>query len=132
MVGSDFDDVIVGLEGKDRIDAGKGKDLVCGGKAKDKLKGGPGKDRLFGEAGKDKLIGGRREGQVRRRQGRRLRQELREGEDLSDPRRCRGELGVGSGWFRSAGPREARAATAARWRSLLLRATRDTKTPSGR
>lgn len=56
---TDFGDVIVGLDGKDKINAGKGKDLVCGGNGKDILNGGKGNDRLYGEAGKDKLVGGK-------------------------------------------------------------------------
>ena len=55
---SDFDDLIYGGKGKDKLYGGKGFDYIDGGKGKDKLHGGDDGDHLLGGKGKDKLYGG--------------------------------------------------------------------------
>lgn len=56
--GSKADEIILGLAGKDRMDAGAGADTLDGGEGDDILKGGAGDDMLLGGAGKDQLYGG--------------------------------------------------------------------------
>lgn len=55
--GTDGDDVIFGLGGKDTIRGFKGNDILCGGRGDDTLRGGKGTDILFGNEGNDKLYG---------------------------------------------------------------------------
>ena len=52
-------DVILGTDGNDRIDAGKGNDTVCGLGGRDVIKGGSGRDWIDGGEGRDVLKGGR-------------------------------------------------------------------------
>ena len=56
--GTDGDDVIVGSDGDDRIDAGSGDDVVCGGPGHNHIHGGPGNDVLLGFSDHDHLDGG--------------------------------------------------------------------------
>ena len=58
MVGTDGDDVILGLRGRDTIDGKGGNDLICGGGGKDTIYGGPGDDRLYGGPRDDTISGG--------------------------------------------------------------------------
>jgi Ca2+-binding RTX toxin-like protein len=48
VMGTPGDDVIVGTDETDRIDAGAGNDTVCGLDSDDHIVGGPDNDRLFG------------------------------------------------------------------------------------
>ena len=52
------DDVILGSNRNDRIDAGGGDDIICGGDGQDIIFGGEGNDRIFGELGDDIIEGG--------------------------------------------------------------------------
>ncbi|MCB1003744.1 MAG: hypothetical protein KDB35_06110 [Acidimicrobiales bacterium] len=52
------DDVILGTDGPDTINALDGNDLVCAGNRGDVVNGGPGNDTLLGFRGKDTLNGG--------------------------------------------------------------------------
>ena len=51
-------DVIVALDGHDRVFAGGGADLVCAGAGNDRVYGGPRRDTILGERGNDRLWGG--------------------------------------------------------------------------
>jgi len=57
IFGSDFDDVITGHGGKNRISGLDGSDIINGGDRRDLLTGGRGDDRLFGGTGNDALAG---------------------------------------------------------------------------
>ncbi|MGV3553115.1 calcium-binding protein [Rhizobium sp.] len=52
-------DLILGLEGDDRLDGGDGNDILYGGTGADILKGGKGNDTLWGGGGIDRLVGGK-------------------------------------------------------------------------
>ena len=56
--GTNGDDVIVGSDGDDNIDAGPGDDWVCGGPGNDSLDGGDGNDVVIGGTGDDGPSGG--------------------------------------------------------------------------
>jgi Ca2+-binding RTX toxin-like protein len=56
--GTDGDDVILGSDGDDTIDAGDGLDYVCGGPGDDDIFGGDGGDVLRGDTGDDDVSGG--------------------------------------------------------------------------
>jgi Ca2+-binding RTX toxin-like protein len=56
--GTNGDDVIVGSDGDDNIDAGPGDDFVCGGPGDDSLDGGDGGDVVIGGPGDDGPSGG--------------------------------------------------------------------------
>ena len=58
LIGSDFDDVLIGDAVANRLDGGLGDDRLNGGDGNDLLLGGDGEDRLFGETGIDLLFGG--------------------------------------------------------------------------
>jgi serralysin len=58
IIGSNFNDVLVGHTGNDRIDGGSGADLIEGHGGNDLLIGGEGNDTLDGGAGADTLVGG--------------------------------------------------------------------------
>jgi Ca2+-binding RTX toxin-like protein len=58
--GTKSDDVIVGLDGNDKIRGGGGKDRICGAGGNDVIKGGGGADNLKGGSGDDEVSGGRR------------------------------------------------------------------------
>lgn len=57
LQGTDGDDIILGTNGADVIDAGAGDDVVCGLDGKDDINGGSGHDRLFGGSGTDTIRG---------------------------------------------------------------------------
>lgn len=56
--GSSFDEIFLGLGGKDFIQSGDGNDILVGDAGNDTLNGGSGKDTLVGGRGDDRLIGG--------------------------------------------------------------------------
>src|SRR5947209_7203842 len=56
--GTNGDDVIVGSDGDDNIDAGPGDDWICGGPGDDSLDGGDGDDVIIGGTGDDGPSGG--------------------------------------------------------------------------
>ena len=56
--GTNGDDVIVGSDGDDNIDAGPGDDWICGGPGDDSLDGGDGDDVVIGGTGDDGPSGG--------------------------------------------------------------------------
>ena len=58
VVGTAFDDVIVGTGSADHLEGRAGDDLICGGGGDDHLDGGAGADRLIGAEGDDFLTGG--------------------------------------------------------------------------
>jgi Ca2+-binding RTX toxin-like protein len=67
LIGSDFDDTLVGdadvnwlqgMDGKDQLEGGAGKDTLEGGAGNDKLFGGDDDDHLYGGYGADMLNGG--------------------------------------------------------------------------
>ncbi len=51
IVGTSSDDVIIGSDGRDTINAGSGDDIVCGRGGSDTINGGSGSDILIGDAG---------------------------------------------------------------------------------
>jgi VCBS repeat-containing protein len=55
LTGSDGRDFIIGKKGNDHIDGGPGNDLLFGGKGNDQLDGGAGSDKVFGGKGDDLL-----------------------------------------------------------------------------
>lgn len=57
--GLSYDDVLVGSDSDDQIDAHIGNDTLKGGGGDDKLSAGIGDDNIFGEVGNDWLIGGK-------------------------------------------------------------------------
>ena len=57
-VGTNQNDSVTGLRGKDKMNAGKGNDHINGGRDNDVVKGGPGDDILCGGRGTDKILGG--------------------------------------------------------------------------
>ena len=52
------DDIVIGNDRNNRIDAGEGDDVVDGGAGNDQILGGAGNDNLTGGAGRDTLTGG--------------------------------------------------------------------------
>jgi Ca2+-binding RTX toxin-like protein len=56
--GTDGDDIIIGSDGDDHIDAGDGDDIVCGGAGHNDIHGGEGDDVLLGSSDHDHLDGG--------------------------------------------------------------------------
>ena len=56
---TDGDDVILGTEGDDTINAGRGRDVICGLGGDDVIKAGKGPDIVFGGAGDDVIDGGK-------------------------------------------------------------------------
>jgi Ca2+-binding RTX toxin-like protein len=52
-----YDDIILGSEQDDTIDAGLGDDIVCAGGGDDVIDGGAGNDKLYGQAGNDVING---------------------------------------------------------------------------
>jgi Ca2+-binding RTX toxin-like protein len=58
LIGSAFDDVLVGNNGANRIEGGIGKDNIDGGKGNDTIFGGTGEDKIFGGDGNDVIEGG--------------------------------------------------------------------------
>jgi len=52
------DDVILGTDGPDVINAGAGADIICAGSGNDIINGGNGKDTIFGGAGDDTINAG--------------------------------------------------------------------------
>jgi Ca2+-binding RTX toxin-like protein len=55
--GTSNDDVIIGTNFRDDIDAKGGDDVVCSLGGNDDVKGGNGEDSIFGDAGRDDLEG---------------------------------------------------------------------------
>lgn len=58
VVGSRYDDRLIGDAGPNRITGGAGDDRIEGGAGDDTLLGGAGDDRVYGQAGADRLVGG--------------------------------------------------------------------------
>lgn len=58
LTGSEFDDILRGDGGGNRLDGAGGKDVLNGRKGRDVLLGGDGADKLFGDKGADRFIGG--------------------------------------------------------------------------
>ena len=58
LLGTQFDDVLLGRKLAERIEGGRGDDVLRGRGGNDLLLGGPGADRIFGGGGSDKLRGG--------------------------------------------------------------------------
>ncbi|WP_439577096.1 M10 family metallopeptidase C-terminal domain-containing protein [Elioraea sp.] len=58
LIGSAFDDVLIGNDGPNTLWGGAGNDLLDGGAGRDVLYGGDGNDTLLGGAGNDVLVGG--------------------------------------------------------------------------
>ena len=58
VVGSRYDDLISGDEGRNRLEGGNGADVISGAGNDDTILGGAKSDRLNGEAGNDLLDGG--------------------------------------------------------------------------
>lgn len=58
LIGSSFDDTLVGNDNRNELRGGSGKDLLSGLGGNDVLKGEAGSDTLFGGLGRDTLIGG--------------------------------------------------------------------------
>ena len=58
ILGSPFDDVIVGDEGRNSLMGGDGNDTIDGGGGHDTLEGNAGNDVLIGSGGHDSLLGG--------------------------------------------------------------------------
>ncbi len=60
LTGTDADEVLLGLDGRNQIDGGGGNDIIHGGhdNSGDILIGGDGDDVIFGGSGKDDLQGG--------------------------------------------------------------------------
>ncbi|MEM7742698.1 MAG: LamG-like jellyroll fold domain-containing protein [Pseudomonadota bacterium] len=58
LLGTVEEDVILGLDGSDDIDADAGNDIVFGGADHDTVDGGAGDDSLFGSKGADSIDGG--------------------------------------------------------------------------
>jgi Ca2+-binding RTX toxin-like protein len=58
VVGSAFDDLITGGDGRNRLSGGLGDDRLNGGAGNDELAGGSGDDKLNGDDGDDRLSGG--------------------------------------------------------------------------
>ena len=58
LIGTDFNDTIVGDNQNNRIEGGLGNDYIDGGGGNDSLYGGDGNDTLLGGAGNDLLEGG--------------------------------------------------------------------------
>jgi Ca2+-binding RTX toxin-like protein len=56
--GTDAEEIVFGLGGKDEINTRGGNDVLSGGSGNDQLLGGNGIDKLIGGAGKDVLVGG--------------------------------------------------------------------------
>ena len=58
ILGGDFEDMLIGDAGANRIDGGLGRDELVGAAGNDSVFGGEGNDLLTGDAGNDALIGG--------------------------------------------------------------------------
>ena len=58
LSGSSNDDVMLGTDGTDNIQAGAGDDTIIGGAGDDTITGGAGDDTITGGAGDDTIIGG--------------------------------------------------------------------------
>jgi len=58
VVGSAYNDILIGNSGKNTLSGGDGDDYLSGGGGDDTLYGGDGNDQLIGGAGADKLYGG--------------------------------------------------------------------------
>ncbi len=58
LIGSAFDDILIGDAGANSIDGGAGDDIISGAAGNDKLYGGAGSDGLSGGLGNDLLDGG--------------------------------------------------------------------------
>nr|WP_308813352.1 Ig-like domain-containing protein [Pseudomonas capeferrum] len=56
LIGSDYDDVLVGNAGDNVLDGGRGNDALMGGAGSDTLVGGQGDDILTGGAGSDTFV----------------------------------------------------------------------------
>jgi Ca2+-binding RTX toxin-like protein len=56
--GSNFNDILTGINGDTRVFGFDGNDSIAGGDGDDVLDGGAGNDTLFGHAGNDSLVGG--------------------------------------------------------------------------
>jgi len=57
IVGSNMDDIALGLGGNDRLDGRDGDDILKGGSGNDRMTGGDGDDVLSGGTGNDRLNG---------------------------------------------------------------------------
>jgi Ca2+-binding RTX toxin-like protein len=58
VVGSDFNDALIGNAAGNHLDGGLGNDALSGGQGNDTLDGGFGNDMIWGGSGNDTLIGG--------------------------------------------------------------------------
>lgn len=58
VIGSRFDDILMGDDGNDMLRGGRGADVIMGGAGNDNLNGQAGRDTVMGEAGNDRLGGG--------------------------------------------------------------------------
>ena len=58
VIGSEYDDLLIGDDGANRLEGGDGADDLRGGAGDDELWGGDGSDFFFGDAGADELQGG--------------------------------------------------------------------------
>ena len=71
ILGTQFDDILLGGKLAERIEGGRGNDVLRGRGGNDVLIGGPGADRLFGGRGADKLRGGGGNDRLNSRDGKR-------------------------------------------------------------
>lgn len=55
--GNNSNNILIGNEGRNRLNSGRGDDIVYGSGGNDFINGGEGNDRLFGETGNDTLNG---------------------------------------------------------------------------
>ena len=58
VLGSDFNDVLIGNSARNSLTGREGNDRLSGGAGNDTLSGGAGADTLIGGTGNDRLIGG--------------------------------------------------------------------------
>ena len=58
LIGSDFNDLLLGDDGANRTEGGAGRDTIYARSGNDDLLGGDGDDRLHGQRGNDTLTGG--------------------------------------------------------------------------
>ena len=64
VIGSSFDDVVIGNGGDNRLDLGNGNDFAAGDAGIDRIDGGAGDDQIDGGEGDDVLIGGAGDDQI--------------------------------------------------------------------
>lgn len=58
LIGTSFNDSILGSAGANRIEGGNGNDVINGMEGSDTIVGGAGNDRIYGQLGNDVLTGG--------------------------------------------------------------------------